>query len=101
MISKLNEEDFNEVKKDGVVLVDFYADWCGPCRMLSPVVEEVSSKLNLRTIKVNVDEREDIAREYGIMTIPTLILFENGTEKKRQSGFMNSDELENFIMCCR
>ena len=79
MLKYLKNEDFNSEIKNGLVLVDFYADWCGPCRMVGPIVEELSNEIEgLKVIKINVDEREDVAKEYGIMSIPTLILFRDG-----------------------
>lgn len=94
MIKHLTNEDFNSEIKEGMVLVDFYADWCGPCRMLSPVIEEVARELpDLKVIKVNVDEREDIAKMFGVMSIPTLILFRDGQMNKKQVGFMPKEVL--------
>ncbi len=94
MIKHLTNEDFNSEIKEGMVLVDFYADWCGPCRMLSPVIEEVAKELpDLKVIKVNVDEREDIAKMFGVMSIPTLILFRDGQMDKKQVGFMPKEVL--------
>jgi len=94
MLKYLKDEDFNEEIKSGVVLVDFYADWCGPCRMISPIVEELSNEIkDLKVIKVNVDEREDIAKIYGIMSIPTLILFKDGQMDKKQLGFVPKEVL--------
>lgn len=94
MVKYLKDEVFNDEIKEGLVLVDFYADWCGPCRMLAPVIEEVANELpNVKIIKINVDEREDVARTYGVMSIPTVILFENGETKKKQVGFMPKEVL--------
>ncbi len=94
MIKYLKDEVFNDEIKEGLVLVDFYADWCGPCRMLAPVIEEIANELpNVKIIKINVDEREDVARTYGVMSIPTVILFENGEIKKKQVGFMPKEVL--------
>ena len=94
MITHLTNEDFNSEIKEGMVLVDFYADWCGPCRMLSPVIEEVARELpDLKVIKVNVDEREDIAKMFGVMSIPTLILFRDGQMNKKQVGFIPKEVL--------
>ena len=90
----LTNEDFNSEIKEGMVLVDFYADWCGPCRMLSPVIEELARELpDLKVIKVNVDEREDIAKMFGVMSIPTLILFRDGQMNKKQVGFIPKEVL--------
>lgn len=94
MIKYLKEENFLEEIKSGLVLVDFYADWCGPCRMVGPIIEEISNEVeNLKVIKVNVDEREDIAKMYGIMSIPTLILFKDGEMDKKQVGFVPKEVL--------
>ena len=90
------EEDFNEIIKNKV-LVDFYADWCGPCKMLAMEIEKVVSEIDIDIVKVNVDEEEDIARRYGVMSIPTLILFENGQELKKTIGFMPKDKIKEFI----
>ena len=90
------EEDFNEIIKNKV-LVDFYADWCGPCKMLAMEIEKVASEIDIDIVKVNVDEEEDIARKYGVMSIPTLILFENGQELKKTIGFMSKDKIKEFI----
>lgn len=91
----LEKENFNEIISKGTNLVDFYAEWCGPCKMLMPILEELDEKINI--IKVNVDEREDLAREYGIMSIPTLIFFKDGDIKKEIVGFKSKEELENII----
>ena len=94
MLKYLKDENFLEEIKSGVVLVDFYADWCGPCRMVSPIVEELSKEIsNLKVIKVNVDEHEDVAKMYGIMSIPTLILFRDGQMDKKQVGFVPKEVL--------
>ncbi len=94
MLKYLKEEDFQEEIKEGSVLVDFYADWCGPCRMVGPIIEEISKeKPNVKVIKVNVDEREDVAKAYGIMSIPTIILFKDGQMDKKQVGFAPKEVL--------
>ena len=90
------EEDFNEIIKNKV-LVDFYADWCGPCKMLAMEIEKVASEIDIDIVKVNVDEEEEIARKYGVMSIPTLILFENGQELKKIIGFMPKERIKEFI----
>ncbi len=89
--------NFNELINGDKVIVDFYADWCGPCRMLGPIVEEVCNSNNIKLVKVNVDENPEIAKEYGIMSIPTLILFKEGSEIKKNVGFLREEELLEFI----
>ena len=93
MIKYLDKNDFNEEIKEGLILVDFYADWCGPCQAMGPVLDE----LDVNILKVNVDENEEIAAKYGIMSIPTLILFNNGEEKKKLIGFRTKEEIMSFI----
>lgn len=90
------EKDFNKLIEDKAV-VDFYATWCGPCKMFGPIFEEVSTKENINFIKLDVDKHSEIAREYGVMSIPTILLFEKGKEIKRYTGFMSKEDLENFI----
>ncbi|MHB1415939.1 MAG: thioredoxin [Chloroflexota bacterium] len=77
------------------VLVDFWAEWCGPCRMISPVVEEMANehKGQFKLVKMNVDENPNTPRQYGIMSIPTLILFKNGQDAERIIGFMPKEKL--------
>ena len=93
-IIHMEKDNFKELIKEKV-LVDFYADWCGPCKMMAKTLEKVES--NLQAVKVNVDTFEKLAREYGVMSIPTLILFENGEEVKRNVGFLDKDRLEEFL----
>lgn len=90
------EKDFNKLIEEKAV-VDFYATWCGPCKMFGPIFEEIASEKEMNFIKVDVDKNPEIAREYGVMTIPTIILFEKGTEIKRYIGFMPKEELIKFI----
>lgn len=87
------EEDFNNLIKNKI-LVDFYADWCGPCRMLAPLLEELKG---IDVLKVNVDLYPNIAKTYGIMSIPTLILFDDSKEIKKEIGFKTIDELQELI----
>ena len=92
-----SEKEFDEVIKKDKVVIDFYAEWCGPCKMLSPILDKVSKELNLDTYKVNVDEVEDVARQYGIMSIPTVMIFEKGKMTKKNVGFMDEAELREFV----
>jgi thioredoxin 1 len=97
-VDNLNE--FNEKIASGRVLVDFFATWCGPCKMLSPILEEVDARGeagDLLIVKVDVDEAGEIAAKYGIQSIPTLILFENGKAVKSQLGYMPKPQLLNFL----
>jgi len=92
----MNENDnFDELIKDGLVLVDFYADWCGPCKMLAPNMEELSKEYNV--VKVNVDEFEDVARKYGIMSIPALYLFKDGEVIDKKVGYQDLEELKAWL----
>jgi len=94
MLINYEGNNFNELIKERV-LVDFYADWCGPCKMLGPVLEQVSDEI--KVIKVNVDNNQELARTYGVMSIPCIILFENGNEVKRNIGFIPEPKLREFI----
>ena len=94
---KLSLENFKEevLNSEKPVLVDFYADWCGPCNAMAPVIEELAKELEgkAKVGKVNVDENSDIAVEYNVMSIPTLIIFKNGKEEKRLVGLRDKEEL--------
>ena len=86
-VQKLNQNNFNNAIANGTALVDFYADWCGPCRMVSPIVDEIAEERNDITVgKVNVDDENALAMKYGVMSIPTLIVFKDGQEKTRLGG---------------
>ena len=93
----LENENFEELIKNKKVVVDFYATWCGPCKMFGPVFEKVSNGSSITFIKIDVDAHEDIARKYGIMSIPTIVLLNNGEVEKKHMGFMTEDELKKFI----
>ena len=93
---ELNEKNFvEEVKNNkGKILVDFYADWCGPCQMLGPIVEEISKEAkDFKVGKINVDDNEEIAREYGVMSIPCVIAYSDGKEINRSVGLVDKDTL--------
>jgi len=97
---QLKENDFKQtLESNKSVVIDFYADWCGPCNALSPTVkklaEEFDGEVNIK--KVNVDENKDLAREFGVRSIPTLIYFSNGKEVKRSSGVVSENQLRDQI----
>jgi len=92
-----NRDEFNEAIKEGTVLVDFFATWCGPCKMLSPVLEEISQEVNATIIKVDVDEAGPLAALYGIQAVPTLILFKDGKPVETRMGYQNKNQLLAFI----
>lgn len=94
MIHLEKESDFDNLIQ-GNVLVDFYANWCGPCKMLGPILEEVSDLIQI--VKVDVDNFEEISKKYRVMSIPTIVLFKNGEEIKRNVGFIDKNTLEKFI----
>lgn len=87
------EEDFNNLIQNKV-LVDFYADWCGPCKRLGTILEEIN---DIDILKVNVDLFQNISNKYGVMSIPTLIIFDKGNEVKKSIGFKTKEELIEFI----
>ena len=97
----LSEQNFDEeVKKsDKKVLVDFYADWCGPCKMMSPILDEISQEFEgkIKIAKVNVDDNPDLSSEYKIMSIPNMILFENGVKKENIVGARSKDDIIKFL----
>ena len=97
----LSSENFEEevLNSSEPVLVDFYADWCGPCKMMTPVVEELAEKLQgkAKVGQINVDENQDLALEYNVMSIPTIIIFKDGKEAKRFVGVRDKNELLNEL----
>ena len=99
MLKHINSvEEFDSSIKEGVVLVDFFATWCGPCKMLSPVLEEVADeKPELTILKIDVDEVGQLAARYGIQAIPTLMLFKNGQRIETRMGYQNKNQLLAFV----
>lgn len=94
MIKYLKEEDFENEVKSGVVLVDFYADWCGPCQRMGEVLESMSDK---NILKVNTDEHNELALSFGVMSIPTLILFKDGAVVDKLIGLQSKEDIEEFL----
>lgn len=91
-----NSKDFEELTKKRTI-VDFYADWCGPCKMMGMVLEELDKTKDLNILKINTDKHPELAAKYGIMSIPTLFIMENNKEIKKNIGYMSKQELEEFI----
>ena len=93
------EQEFNNlISSNQTVVIDFYADWCGPCKMMAPFFEQVASEESSITFaKINVDELEALSMRYEITSIPTIIIFKDGKLSKRHSGFMNKETLLDFV----
>jgi thioredoxin 1 len=100
-VGKVSDADFESevLKASGAVVVDFWAEWCGPCRMIGPALEEISGSLDgkVKIVKLNVDENPQTASKYGVMSIPTLMLFKNGEMASRQVGAAPKQKLEQWI----
>ena len=99
-VIEVTSSNFNEevINSSVPVLIDFYADWCGPCKILSPIVEEVSSQYeDVKFVKINIDSNQDIANDYMITSIPTLVYIKNGEEQNRVLGAVDKDTVETLI----
>lgn len=94
MIKYLEQEKLENLVSNGIYIVDFYADWCGPCKMMGSVLESMS---DVNIIKVNTDLHPDLAREFGIMSIPTLVFFKDGKNVKKEVGFKSEEEIRKII----
>ena len=90
----LTEKNFEEKTKDGIVVVDFFANWCGPCKMMAPVLEQIAKELDgkAKIYKVDVDESEELARKFGVMMIPTIVILENGQQREKHVGLWQKDD---------
>ncbi|MFC4767751.1 thioredoxin [Effusibacillus consociatus] len=94
-LRNLTSATFDETIQNGKVLVDFWATWCGPCRMQTPVLEKLAGEMgDITFTKVNVDEEPDLAQRFGVMSIPTLLVFNNGQVEKTLVGFQNEAQLK-------
>jgi thioredoxin 1 len=98
-IVNATDQTFAAETKEGVVLVDFWAPWCGPCRMIAPVLEEVDQEMGdkVKVVKVNVDENQETAAKYGIMSIPTLLVFKNGEAVDKVVGYQPKEALVQLL----
>lgn len=97
IIVKKNTDDFDKLISSGLVVVDIFAPWCGPCRMLSPNIEHVVQELNVDLVKVNSDDNMEIATKYKVMTVPTLLIFRDGKLIDTKTGYKEIDELKKWI----
>lgn len=99
-ILKVTGQNFEKevLQSEKPVLIDFYADWCGPCKMLSPMVDEVAKEnQDIKVVKVNVDDAQELAMQYQVMSIPTLVIIKNGEEVKRSIGLIDKSEIVSLI----
>jgi len=99
-VIEMNKEKFDKevLQSKDIVLVDFNANWCGPCQMLKPILEEVSNeKQDVKFVSVNIDDEDELAEEYEVFSIPCLVVFKDGKEVKRNVGFVPKEEIEKLI----
>ena len=95
MMHLLKETDFKDTIKEGLWLVDFSASWCGPCRMLEPNLDELSKEFNV--LKIDIDQFRNLTDSFNIMSVPTMVLFNNGEVVKQDVGYKSLDELKEFV----
>lgn len=100
MVKDVTKDNFEKevLKSIGLVVCDFNADWCGPCKMLRPIIDEVSeTRSNAKFVSINIDNEDELAYKYGVSSIPCLVLFKDGKEVKRSVGLIPREKLEEFI----
>lgn len=99
-VIEVNKDNFEKevLKSDKKVLIDFNANWCGPCRILRPTIDEIAkTNENVKIVSINIDNEDELAEEYNVSSIPCLVLLDKGNEVKRNIGLMSKDELEKMI----
>ena len=99
-VLKITNNNFEKevLNSDKTIIVDFYAEWCGPCKMMSPIIDKIAEENEtVKVGKLNVDDAQDIAMKYNVMSIPTIIIFKNGTEFKRFVGVTSKSEILNAL----
>lgn len=99
-VIKVTSENFEAevLKSDATVLADFNADWCGPCRMLKPIVEEIAEeKSDVKVVSINIDDEDELADEYDVSSIPCIVVFKNGVEVERSVGFRPKEDIEQLL----
>lgn len=99
MTQSISDETFKDSVKEGLTFVDFWAPWCGPCKMLAPIIDELQVKYNgsINIVKMNVDENKEVASHYGIMSIPTMVLFKDGKAIEKVTGFHPFQALDSYL----
>ena len=98
MVNEIKEKEFDEEIKEGKVLVDCYASWCGPCQMISPIIEEIASEnKEYRFYKLDVDDAQTVTKEYGVMSIPSLLIFNDGKLIDKSVGLKSKSEIKDLL----
>jgi thioredoxin 1 len=99
LVAHITDAEFQSTVAEGITLVDFWAPWCGPCRMIAPILDELAGELKdkARIVKINVDENPLVAGQFGVMSIPTLLLFKNGQKVDQKVGGQAKPQLKSFI----